>query len=387
MLEDIIVLEAGHQVAAPACTMLLSDMGAEVWKIERPGQGDGTRNWNLTKPGGAFYALNRNKKSISLDIKQGKDVFLSLAKKADVLVENLAPGAMKKYGLDYDSVSALNPRIIYCSISGYGSGGPYTNLPGWDPVIEALSGYMSLIGREEEPFSRAPSSTFDQFTGTFAALGILGALRQREKTGTGSKVEVSLLETMISVLGYLITDYSMTGTTPKRQGAELDFRAPYGVFRTKTQPIYVAVAEEVDWSKFCKAMDLSNLQADERFSTRPRRVSNKQALREKIEEAFSELESREIVRRLVEFDVPCAPVNTIAEALSDPQVLSRNMVVDLKVPDGETVKVANTPINFSGPDARPFAQPPRIGAHTNTILQECGYTEADIASLRERGIL
>lgn len=386
-LEDILVLEVGHQVAAPYCSLLLADLGAEVWKIEKPGQGDGTRRWNPSKPGGAFYALNRNKKSISLDLKQGKDVFLSMVKKADVIVENLAPGTMERYGLDYATVSSINPRIIYCSVSGYGSDGPYSKLPGWDPVIEALSGYMSMIGHQGEPFSRAPSSTFDQSTGMLAALGILSALRSRDKTGKGSKVEVSLLDTIISILGYMITDYSMTGITPKRQGSEMDHRAPYGVFRTRTQPIYLAVALDEDWDRFCQALGATGLFSDERFQTLVGRVKNKQQLNAIVEELFSKMDCQEIVQLLVKFDIPCAPVNTIPDALQDPHIKSRKLVVDLAVTPEQKVKVANTPFRLSPEGTKAFSRSPNLGEQTDLILEKCGYDKKEITNLRTRGIL
>ena len=244
---------------------------------------------------------------------------------------------------------------------------------------------MSLIGHQGEPFSRAPSSTFDQ-SGMLAALGIVSALRLREKTGKGSKVEVSLLDTIVSVLGYLIADFSMTGIVPKRQGAEMDHRAPYGVFQTKTRPVYVAVAEETDWDKFCQAFGLTQLSSDERFSTLAKRVKNKQALHAVIEDIFSKLESEEIVNQLVKFDIPCSPVNAISDALLDPHVISRKMVVDLAVSSTETVKVANTPLRI-GSDTRSFSRPPDLGEHTDSILEKCGFSKDEIQNLKSKGVL
>ena len=384
-LEGIVVIEVGHQVAAPSCSLLLADLGAEVWKIEKPGQGDQSRYWNPKNPGGAFYALNRNKKSVSLDIKHGRDVLLSMVRKADVFVENFTPGTMRRYGLEYEDISKINPRIVYCSISGYGATGPYSNRPGWDPVIQALSGYMSLIGYDGGPYVRAPSSVFDQATGMFGALGILGALMMRERTGVGSKVEANLLASLVSIMGNLIADFSVAGTAAKREGDGMRFRAPYGVFRTRTKPIYIAVANDPDWEKFCHALGLQKLLSDERFSTASERIRNKAILTSVLEENFAEAESDEILDKLLKIEIPCSPVNTIPEALMDPHI-AEHMIEELPISSNETVKISAIPFKLSG-SRPPILSPPKIGEHTDLILEKCGYGKSEISNLRSQGIL
>ena len=372
-LEGIKVLDFTHEVAGPHCTMLLGDLGAEIIKVERPGRGDRGRHWVGMRET-IFIAHNRNKKSIVLDLKseEGRKIALELAKKVDVIVENFVPGTMKKFGLDYESIKKVNPRIIYCSISGYGQDGPYANRPAWDPIIEAESGLMSLTGDPEPCLpSRIPASIVDCGAGVYAALAIVSALLYREKTGKGQMIDISMLDIAALWAGYWIAYSSITGEVRERMGSAAPVGAPYQVFRTKDSYIFIAAFEDEHWRRFCEALGIEDFMNNPLFSTREKRAENRKVLIEKLDKIIRAWKTEELVDKLIKAGVPCAPVNNTIQVATHPQLLHRNMIIEIKY-KGQKVKVPGIPFKLSECRLRIKYLPPEIGQHTEEVLREFG---------------
>ncbi|MEM2464346.1 MAG: CoA transferase [Candidatus Bathyarchaeia archaeon] len=371
-LEGIKVLDFTHEVAGPHCAALLADLGADVIKIEPP-RGDRARYW-VDMLETAYIVNNRNKRGISLDLRteEGKKVALELVKRADVLVENFVPGTMKKFGLDYESVKAINPRIIYCSISGYGQTGPYYQRPAWDPVIEAESGLMSMTGDPEPCLpSRIPASIVDYGTGAYAALAILAALIYREKTGRGQYIDISMLDVASMWAGYWIAWSSLTGKVRERMGSAAPIGAPYQVYRTKDGYIFIAAYEDDAWKKFCEILKADYLVNDPLFSTRESRAKNREKLSQLIEKLTKEWKTKDLENALINAGIACGPVNTTLDLLNHPQLLHRNMIVEVEY-KGKKVKMPGIPLKFSDFKLEIRSPPPEIGQHNKEILRELG---------------
>ncbi|MEM3565311.1 MAG: CoA transferase [Candidatus Bathyarchaeia archaeon] len=373
-LEGIKVLDFTHEVAGPHCTMLLGDLGADIIKVEMPGKGDRGRHWVGMRET-IFITNNRNKKSIVLDLKseEGRKIAFELAKRVDVLVENFVPGTMKKFGLDYESIKRVNPRIIYCSISGYGQDGPYSSRPAWDPIIEAESGLMSLTGDPEPCLpSRIPASIIDYGAGVYAALAIVSALLYREKTGNGQMIDISMLDISALWAGYWIAYSSITGEVRERMGSAAPVGAPYQVFRTKDSYIFIAAFEDEHWKKLCQVIKAESLLNDPLYSTRESRAANRKILVEKLDKIISAWNTKDLVDALIAAGVPCAPVNNTLEVASHPQLLYRGMIVEIEY-RGQRVKVPGIPFKFSECQLKIRHLPPEIGQHTEEILHALGF--------------
>ncbi|MBS7647036.1 MAG: CoA transferase [Candidatus Bathyarchaeia archaeon] len=373
-LEGIKVLDFTHEVAGPHCTMLLGDLGAEIIKVEVPGRGDRGRHWVGMKET-IFITNNRNKRSIVLDLKseEGRKIAFELAKKVDVLVENFVPGTLKKFGLDYESVKKVNPKIVYCSISGYGQDGPYSSRPAWDPIIEAESGLMSLTGDPEPCLpSRIPASIIDYGAGVYAALAIVSALLYREKTGKGQMIDLSMLDVSALWAGYWIAYSSITGEVRERMGSAAPVGAPYQVFRTKDSYIFIAAFEDEHWKKFCQVIKAEDLLKDPLYATRESRATNRKTLIEKLSKIISTWNTKDLVDALVAVGVPCAPVNNTLEVANHPQLLHRNMIVEIEY-KGQKVKIPGIPFKFSECPLKIRHLPPAdVGQHTEEVLRELG---------------
>jgi crotonobetainyl-CoA:carnitine CoA-transferase CaiB-like acyl-CoA transferase len=374
--------------------MILGDLGADVIKVEDIWHGDDTRRWGPPFQGedaAYFLSVNRNKRGLSIDMKSGdgREITQRLARSADILIENFRPGAAARLGLGYEELSAQNPRLIYASVSGYGQTGPSAQLPGYDAVAQAVSGMMSITGQpapDGEPV-RTGFSSADIGGGMFAVIGILAALHVRESTGQGQHVDISLLDGQIAWLTYVAGRYFATGATPVRHGSAHESLTPYDVFAASDAPLMVAVGSDGLWRRFTAATGLDDLTDDPRYATNPDRVRNRDTLRPRIEKALALRTSAEWTGLLAAAGVPAGPVNTVPEALEHPQVLARDMVVELDHPVAGKLKTLGSPVKLSATPPTLRRPPPVLGQHTDEILAEAGLTAPQIAALREQGVI
>jgi crotonobetainyl-CoA:carnitine CoA-transferase CaiB-like acyl-CoA transferase len=389
------VLDLSRMLAGPYGSMLLADLGAEVIKIEDPAGGDPMRVMGppFLDPGGQegayFLSINRNKRSLALDLErpEGRLVFLDLCREADVVWENFRPGVMARLGCAPETLRAANPRLIVCSISAFGQAGPYRDWPAFDLAIQAMGGAMSLTGAEGRPPVRMGLPMGDLAGGMFGALAVAGALLRRAQTGEGAAIDLSLLDCQVSLLTYIAQYYWADGRVPGPVGSGHASVVPYQAFATRDGYLVVAVFAEKFWGGFCRALDRPDLEADPRFDTNGRRVAHKADLVPLLEPIFAERPTAEWLRRLQGAGVPAAPIQRVDQVLDDPQVRLREMVVDLPHPRLGVVKTLGTPIKPGGPPFRP-APPPALGEHTDAILGGLlGYPAARIEALRQRGIV
>lgn len=384
-LDGIKVLDLTRTLAGPFCTMMLGDMGAEVIKVEEPLRGDETRYWPPLWNGVSahFLPFNRNKKSITLNLKNPKalEICLSLASQSDVLVENFKTDTVERLGLDYKTIQLRNPEIVYCSISGYGRTGPLANDPGYDLISQGYGGLMSVTGNPEGSPVRTGYSIGDLFTGMAAYGAITSALFSRERSGKGQYLETSLLESMVALMSYHATTYFATGTQPRRLGSAHPGVAPYQVFETKDGYLVIGVANDTQWHKLCQAMGLDHLSKDNRFDTNSNRVAHRKDLIEILNKYFAKKPTRIWITIIKEFGVPCAPINSIADVVNDPQVLARNMIIEMQHPQIPELKMPNNPMTLHGTPTEIRYPPPQLGEHNTEVLTSLGYTKTDITQL------
>ena len=371
-LRGLKVLDFTRVLAGPLCTMLLADMGAEVIKIEDPRHGDDTRGWAPFIGGWSTYYLgvNRNKKSIAVDLKSADGAALveDLVRTADVLVENFRPGTLERLGFGAERTRALNPRLIYCSISGYGATGPRRDLSGYDMVIQGESGLMDVTGFPESGPTKVGVAITDCLAALYAAQGILLAHISRMTTGTGQFLDIALLDSAVSVLGLPTGIVAATGKSPGRLGNAHPSLAPYEPYPASDGWVIVAVANPRLWSRFCAALGAGHLEHDPRFATNSDRLANRVALNRSIEEIFRGQPVDSLIERLSAAGVPCGRVRTIDEVLQDPQLAARQMLLDIALED-RTVKVPGNPIKLSGLPALPASPPPALGEHTEEVRE------------------
>lgn len=379
-LAGVRVLDLSRILSGPFVTMTLADLGADVVKVERPGQGDDTRHWGPPFVGGesAYYlSINRNKRSIALDLKspEGVAVVRRLARHADVVVENFRPGATERMGLGYADLAALNPRLVYVSISGYGQSGPEASRPGYDAIAQARSGLMSVTGESDGPPVRVGVSSTDLTAAMWALAGTLAALYQREATGRGQHVDVSLLDGQVSWLTYVAGGYFATGEIPARHGSAHPTIAPYQAFETSDGHVMVAVGNDKLWVDFCEVLELQDLVADPAYATNPARVENRDTLIPLIAKVMLGKSTREWTELLDAVKVPVGPIQSVADAVRDPQVLARGMILQAEHPTAGIVKSIACPIvvDKSSSLRRP---PPLLGQHTDEVLRELDLLDA-----------
>jgi crotonobetainyl-CoA:carnitine CoA-transferase CaiB-like acyl-CoA transferase len=388
-LEGLLVLDVSKTLAGPFCTMNLGDLGAEVVKVEEPRLGDETRQWSPYWDGqSCFYlAVNRNKRNIAVNLKhpQGVEVVKKLAAKADVMIESFRTGTTDKMGLGYEAIKAINPRVVYCAISGFGRTGPLRHKGGYDLMVQAYSGLMSTTGEAGRTPLRVGFSLVDITCGWVAYGGIMTALYQREKTGKGQYVEASLLEGMVSAASYHIVNYLGTGIVPGPLGQGHPALAPYQMFPTKDGRVMLGAANDGLWNKFCEVTERPDLAADPRFRTNRDRVEHRQALIAILEDLFQTKTTQEWVELLEGAGIPNAPVNTIADVVADPQVAHRGMIAEVPHPTIAGLRAPACPIKLSDGPASIRRHPPERGEHTAEILCELGYAKEDIASLEASG--
>jgi formyl-CoA transferase len=373
-LDGLKVIDLTRVLAGPFCAMLLGDMGADVIKIEEPEHGDDARGWGPFVGGWSSYFLgvNRSKRSLALDLKtsSGADVLKQLLRSADVFIENLKPGSLAKLGFTDEALEALNPRLVHCTISGYGKTGPRRALTGYDPIVQAESGFMDVTGTPDGPPVRTGVATSDYIAGLYAFAGILLALRTRDRTGRGEQVDIALFDSILSTLSMPVGIFEATGAIPRRLGNDHSSIAPYESLRASDGTIMIAAANPRLWRQLCDAVGLTSLVADPRFTTNTDRVTNRPALKVELETAFAAFTVDQLVERLGAFGVPCGRVRTVPEALQDPQIEARQMLLDLGDPDMKGVRVLGNPIKLSRDGARPTRRAPRLGEHTDEILAE-----------------
>jgi glutaryl-CoA transferase len=391
-LDDLFVLDLSRILSGPFCTMMLGDMGATVVKVEPPPRGDDTRLWGPPFVNGIstyFLSINRNKRSIGLNLKspEGQEVLWKLVDRADVLVENFRPGVLEKLGFGYDEVSKRNLRIIYASISGYGQTGPYRNRPGYDVVAQGESGVVDLTGEPDRQPVKVGASIADIVAGLYAYQGILLALLARHRTGKGQRIDIALLDGMISTLTYQAMSYLATGRSPKRMGTRHPSIVPYETFETRDGFVNVGAANDKQWQNFCRALGFPDLAFDERFNSMAGRIKNYDELRAILGAEMKKITRAEAFKLLAKYELPVGPINTVAEVLEDPHVRARDMVKELTHPEygplryvGIPVKLSDTPGELQGP-------PPRFGEHNRDVLTELGYDERAIDRLETSNVI
>jgi len=390
-LSEIRVIDLSRVLAGPYCTMMLADYGADVIKIERPGVGDGSRAWGppwVGEQSAYFLSVNRNKKSMTLNLKQaeGREILKKLVEGGDVLVENFKAGTMERLGLGYEALAGINPGLVYCAITGYGQNGPYRDRPGYDFIIQAQGGIMSITGPADGEPHKVGVAIVDVTAGLFAATAILAALQERERSGRGQYIDVALLDAQLAWLVNVAQNFFVTGETPGRYGNAHPNIVPYETFATADGFIAVGVGSDGQFRRLCAAIGWPDLWEDERFRTNDGRVRHRQTLVPILQGALRARTTEAWMARLLDAEVPAAPINDIPAIMADPQVAAREMVQEVGGPQGRMRQVGPV-AKLSRTPADVRSAPPLLGADTAAVLRGMGYSRAEIERLRAEGIV
>jgi glutaryl-CoA transferase len=392
-LDGVTVLDLTRVLAGPYCTMVLGDFGADVIKVEQPGRGDDSRHWKPPDAGGeaAYYlSVNRNKRSITLNLRHpaGQDVLRRLASTADVLIHNFKRGGMDSMGLGYDALRELNPGLVYCTITGYGEGSPYQDRPGYDFVIQAQSGIMSITGEPEGEPQKVGVAIVDVTTGLFASSAILAALHDRETSHAGQHIELALLDSALAWLINVAGSWFVDGREPLRYGNAHATVVPYQAYQAADRYFVLAVGNDMQFRTVARLIGAPDLAEDERFVTNPGRVRNREALMERLIPIFRKRPAEHWLALFADAGIPSGAINTVPQILSDPHVAARDMVVTVPHPTAGSVRLVGVPYKLSRTPASVERHPPLLGEHTDEILRErLGLNAAQIAELREQGVL
>lgn len=392
-LDGIRVIDLSRVLAGPYCTMILADLGADVVKIEMPGTGDDTRQWGPPFAGGeaAYYlAVNRGKQSVTLNMgtEHGRDILRDLIRGADIVVENFRVGTMQKWGLGFEILAAENPGLIYCAITGYGQNGPYRDRLGYDFIIQAQGGIMSITGEEDGSPMKVGVAIVDITAGMYAAIAILAALHERQLSGKGQSIDISLLDTQVAWLANVASNYLVSGEKPRRYGNAHPNIVPYELFPTADGWLAVGVGNDGQWERICGLAGWPDLASDERFASNPLRVKNRDELVAILKARFQERSTDEWEAMLVGGKIPCSRVNSIDRVFANPQVLARDMLVRLPHPTVGELSVVGSPIKCSRTPVRLQKPPPLLGEHTEQVLvSRLGYSAEDVAQLRAEGVV
>ena len=392
-LEGIRVLDLTRALAGPFCTLMLGDYGADVIKIEMPGSGDDTRRWGppfIGDESAYFLSINRNKRSLTLNFKEEKarEIFLKLVEDSDVVVENFTPGVMGRFGLEYETVKRANPGIIYCSISGFGQDGPYQSRPAYDQIMQGISGLMSITGAPEGEPEKIGVAVTDIGAGMWAAFAVMSALYRREQDGAGQYIDISMLDAQVAWLTYQAGYYFAYNRPPQRLGKAHPTLVPYQAFMGQDGKYFnVAVGSDRLWERFCQAIQRPDLKDHPDYATNGVRVENRAALAPLLQEYFLTRPADEWVVDLQANSVPAGPINDLADVFSDPQVLHREMLLEMPHPTLGSVKQTGLPIKFARTPGGLDRHPPLLGEHNEAILRELGYTETDIEDLAAKSVI
>ena len=395
-LNGIKVIDLTHMLAGPYAGMVIADLGAEVVKVEPLTSGEMTRgllqsdpNYSFKNFGAYFLTLNRNKKSVSLDLKseEGLHIFYDLVKSADVVLNNFSAGVVKKLKVDFDSLKRVNPRIITCSITGFGETGPHSSRPAYDQIVQAYSGGMSVTGPDAETPTRAGIPIGDLGSGLYSVIGILSALLSREQTNMGQHIDMSLLDVQISLLTYMATMQTLSDIDPEPIGNAHFVHVPYNSFTTQNGFVVIAVITDAFWEALLNVVNVDSLR-DAKFSKSVDRLKNQEFIEAELNKILSTKPSEFWIKALNDAKVPCGPINTFSQALSDEQVIHRNMVVEVEHPDGGKVKMPGNPVKLSYTNEDSYTPPPHLGKNTKEILKEwAGYDEIKIQTLIDKNIV
>lgn len=403
-LEGIRIVDLSRVLAGPWSTQNLADLGAEVIKIERPGTGDDTRSWgppfvahsqaegrDAGRDAAYFFCANRNKRSLTLDFTQpeGREVLLQLVAQADVLVENYKVGGLKKSGLDYDSLSSINPRLIYCSITGFGQDGPYAERPGYDALVQAMGGLMSITGEPDEMPGGGPQkvgvAVVDILTGLYATNAILAALFHREKTGEGQHIDIALLDVQVATLANQAGNYLLSGQLPRRMGSAHPSIVPYQPFACTDGHVMLAIGNDSQFASLCRAAGQSEMASDARFATNEARVSHRADLLAWLAPVMQQHTIEHWCALAERENFPCGPINTLDRVFRDPQVQARGMQVSMSSAAHGDIDLVASPMKLSKSPVTYRRAPPSLGQDTDEVLRQLGYTDEQIGCLRQRG--
>jgi crotonobetainyl-CoA:carnitine CoA-transferase CaiB-like acyl-CoA transferase len=392
-LKGVRVIDLTRIIAGPYCSMILGDLGAEIIKIEQPKIGDESRAWGppwVKEMSAYFIAINRNKKSLTLNLKhpQGIEIFKGLAKQADVVLENFRPGTMEEMGLGCDVLQGINPKLVYCDITGYGPDGPYRDKPGVDVIVSAIGGLMSITGHPEGEPVKVGVPLTDVLTGLYAFGAIASALLLREKTGKGQRISINLLAMQLATLINIGSNYLTDGIIPRRWGSAHPNIVPYEAHRAKDDYLIFGVVNERMWKSFCRLLGMEELQDDPRFSDNPRRIKNREALNEIIDRKMAEKTVEEWIPLFDQAGIPSGPINTFDRVFSDPQVSHLGLVKEVEHPHYGKVKMVGPPATFSESAVGIQSPPPMLGEHNREILTHLlGYSDEKVEDLRNQGVI
>jgi crotonobetainyl-CoA:carnitine CoA-transferase CaiB-like acyl-CoA transferase len=394
LLENILVVDLTRVLAGPYATMMLGDLGAEVVKVEMPGQGDDTRQWGPPfTPGGEsayFLSTNRNKRSLTLDLKkdQGVEVLKALIAKADVLVENFKTGTLEKWGLGYESLKDLKPDLIYCTITGYGYTGPYAQFPGYDFMVQAMGGFMSVTGPIDGGPTRSGIALADLATGMYATSAILAALFARERTGEGQRIDMALLDSQVAMMSYVASNYLVSGELPGRYGNGHPNIVPYQSFKAKDQHFAIAAGNDRQWAKLCEEIGHQEWVTDERYATNSARVQNRDEVIAMLSEVFINQDTQTWIDICEGIGIPVAPINDMSQVFANPQVVERKMKWEAPHPTEGTVPLVASPLKIPTNPVEVRYPPPLLGEHTEEVLKEIlGFDQTRIDDLRKQEVI
>ncbi len=394
LLHGVRILDLTRILAGPYCTQMLGDLGADVIKVEMPGRGDDTRQWGppFTEQGESAYflAANRNKRSLTLNLKaeKGREILRGLIKQSDALVENFKTGTLERMGFNYETLQSIKPGLIYATITGYGYTGPYADRPGYDFMVQAMGGFMSVTGAEDGEPARSGIAIADLATGIFASNGILAALFAHERTGEGQRIDVSLLDSQVALMSYVASNYLVSGERPGRYGNGHPNIVPYQSFKARDQHFAFAAGNDGQWRKFCQAVGKEEWLTDERLATNAARVRNRALAVSLLSDLFATRDAAEWMQLCLEIGIPSAPINDMAQVFADPQVQARGMRLNVPHAQEPTVPLVASPLKIPTNPAQVRYPPPLLGQHTEEILQEVlGVETAVIADLRAEGVV